>query len=220
MDVQAGGGAQDDRVDAGRAARPKRTGVPGPRVIVTGDRAWAMNELAAAVLRRLGARYGPDLIIVHGDATGVDQSFCDVCNGFGYDQEPHPAAWDRLGNAAGSIRRLHSPWCGKTVRPRRAGVGSRRRQIPEVVPRVLVGSDLQWPTPPARVCPGCGDRVLRLCEACLVCDRSGTDAHQPRRPGERRKKEHKPKPPRRPRLARLAELLAEAGVRPGRDAGP
>jgi hypothetical protein len=36
------------------------------RIIVTGDRFWVCNPLAAAILERLIARYGSDIVIVHG----------------------------------------------------------------------------------------------------------------------------------------------------------
>jgi hypothetical protein len=34
-------------------------------------------------------------VIVHGDATGVDQSFGLAAKGLGLEVEPHPADWDR-----------------------------------------------------------------------------------------------------------------------------
>ncbi len=45
------------------------------RILVTGDRHWRCDELAERVVNRLLARYGPDLVIIHGGAPGVDQSF-------------------------------------------------------------------------------------------------------------------------------------------------
>jgi len=56
--------------------------------------------LAAEVLRRLVARYGQDIIIVHGDSTGVDESFRTAARGFGLTVEAHPANRD-LGRKAG-----------------------------------------------------------------------------------------------------------------------
>jgi hypothetical protein len=67
------------------------------RIIVTGDRFWVCNRLAAGVLRRLIDRYAPHIIIVHGAATGVDQSFDTAAKGLGIPVEAHPAAWDRPG---------------------------------------------------------------------------------------------------------------------------
>jgi acetylglutamate kinase len=45
------------------------------RILITGDRHWSCMELAERVVSRLIARYGYDLVIVHGGANGVDQAF-------------------------------------------------------------------------------------------------------------------------------------------------
>jgi hypothetical protein len=74
------------------------------RILVAGDRYWQCNELAAGIIRRLVARYGPDIVIVHGDATGVDESFDMAARGLGVATEPHPADWDRFGRMAGPLR--------------------------------------------------------------------------------------------------------------------
>jgi hypothetical protein len=74
------------------------------RILVTGDRFWGCHYLAAEVIRRLVKRYGPDIVIVHGDATGVDESFATAAKGLGVAVEAHPADWDRLGKRAGPIR--------------------------------------------------------------------------------------------------------------------
>ncbi len=73
-------------------------------IIVTGDRFWARHKLAAAILGRLAKRYGPDIVIVHGGAPGVDESFAAAAKGLGIAVEPHTADWYRLGNRAGPIR--------------------------------------------------------------------------------------------------------------------
>jgi hypothetical protein len=69
---------------------------------VTGDRFWNCPQIDQGVLRRLIDRYGRELVIVHGDATGVDESFGRAAKGLGLSVEPHPADWDRLGKGAGS----------------------------------------------------------------------------------------------------------------------
>jgi hypothetical protein len=74
------------------------------RVIVTGDRFWFRHRLAAQVLGRLVAQDGPDLVIVHGNETGVAESFATAAPGLGVAAEAHPAEWDRLGERAGPIR--------------------------------------------------------------------------------------------------------------------
>jgi hypothetical protein len=74
------------------------------RTPVTGDRFWFCNRLAAAVVCRLVARYGQDIVVVHGAATGVDESFEMTCRGLGVNTEPHPADWERFGKRAGPRR--------------------------------------------------------------------------------------------------------------------
>jgi hypothetical protein len=72
------------------------------RVIITGDRNWYAPELAAEVVRRLLIRYGPDLVIVHGGASGIDWSFTQPCGNLGLKVEVHPARWDEL-DARGAV---------------------------------------------------------------------------------------------------------------------
>ena len=73
-----------------------------------GDRhrgqALACVRIAEAVLDRLEARYGGDLVIVHGDCrTGVDAAFDDVATRRRLTIERHPADWSR-GRRAGPER--------------------------------------------------------------------------------------------------------------------
>ena len=74
------------------------------RVIVTGDRNWNAPELAEEVLNRLLARYGPGLVIVHGEATGIDRSFAHACGELEIEQEAHPARWEDLDHPEAEIR--------------------------------------------------------------------------------------------------------------------
>ncbi len=73
------------------------------RVIVTGDRNWDCADLAVAILRRIKTRH-PDLLIVHGNASGVDTAFESAARYLAVPTEPPPAAWDRLGPTAGPAR--------------------------------------------------------------------------------------------------------------------
>lgn len=74
------------------------------RIIVTGDRNWYAPDLAEQVLNRLLRRYGPNLVIVHGAATGIDRSFAEACGELGIKQEAHPARWEELDHPEAVIR--------------------------------------------------------------------------------------------------------------------
>lgn len=74
------------------------------RILVTGDRFSYCYAMAAGVLRRLVERYESDIMIVHGDATGVDESFGTATKGLGVTVEPYPTDWYRLGKRAVPIR--------------------------------------------------------------------------------------------------------------------
>jgi hypothetical protein len=76
------------------------------RVLVTGDRHWYAPDLAVQVVNRLLARYGRDLVIVHGAAPGIDWSFTQACADLGVKVEVHPARWDHL-DAPGAIVRVN-----------------------------------------------------------------------------------------------------------------
>ena len=43
------------------------------RIVVTGDRTWACDDLAVAVVQRLIAQYGQDIVVVHAGSVGVDE---------------------------------------------------------------------------------------------------------------------------------------------------
>jgi hypothetical protein len=42
------------------------------RIVATGEKDWSCPDLAARILRRLVARYGRDIVIIHGNEPGVD----------------------------------------------------------------------------------------------------------------------------------------------------
>jgi hypothetical protein len=123
------------------------------RVIVTGDRFWACHNLAAAVLGRLVARYGPGVVIVHGDGTGVDESFATAAEGHGIAVEAHPADWERLGDRAAPVRNQEmvdagAGMCLALHRYLANSKGTRdcvRREIEAGVPTYLIDSDTAGP---------------------------------------------------------------------------
>ena len=75
------------------------------RVIVTGSRSWYCPALAELVVGRLIARHGPDLVIIHGAAPGVDQAFSDAAEEMGVMVEPHPAQWAEIHHPRAVVRR-------------------------------------------------------------------------------------------------------------------
>ena len=58
------------------------------RIVVTGDAEWNCPELAASTMRRLIARYGPDITIIVGAEQGVTASFATAANDMGIRVEP------------------------------------------------------------------------------------------------------------------------------------
>jgi YspA, cpYpsA-related SLOG family len=74
------------------------------RILITGDRHWSCTDLAERVVNRLIAKYGYDLVIVHGGANGAYQAFAVACRNLGIAAEPHVADWRGLGNIAGPAR--------------------------------------------------------------------------------------------------------------------
>jgi hypothetical protein len=74
------------------------------RILITGDRHCHRTDLAEKIVTRFIARYGPDLVVVHGGAPAADQAFHVACQTLGVTVEPHLADWKGLGNIAGPTR--------------------------------------------------------------------------------------------------------------------
>jgi hypothetical protein len=70
------------------------------RILIAGDQFWPCPKLAATIIRRLTIRYGPDIVIVHGDDTGVAESFALAANGQRVKAEEHVADFSHLGKEA------------------------------------------------------------------------------------------------------------------------
>ncbi|WP_406693502.1 DUF2493 domain-containing protein [Singulisphaera sp. Ch08] len=73
------------------------------RVLVTGDREWACLGIAEEIVTRLASRYGPELVIVHGGAKGVDLSFELAAREQDLATEVHEADWKKHGRKAAAI---------------------------------------------------------------------------------------------------------------------
>ena len=69
------------------------------RILVTGGRDYADTarvevELRAAVEARFGSGVDPGrVVLVHGDASGLDRLAAAAARRLGFQVEPHPAAW-------------------------------------------------------------------------------------------------------------------------------
>jgi YspA, cpYpsA-related SLOG family len=74
------------------------------RILITGDRHWRCTDLAERIVNRLIVRYGPDLVVIHGGAAGVDNAFSEACRKLGVTLKPYHANWQSLGNLAGPAR--------------------------------------------------------------------------------------------------------------------
>lgn len=71
-------------------------GLDEPRVLVCGSRRWRWPDTVAAVLDRPAARYGQDLVVIEGAATGADQAAHDWCERLSLDGAHHrcyPVDW-------------------------------------------------------------------------------------------------------------------------------
>lgn len=84
------------------------------RILVTGsrgpispdDRTFVIIEIRSLIRRMQAVRPG-EIVVVHGDAPGVDQAAADAATGWPpgtVAPEPHPAKWRLHGRAAGPIR--------------------------------------------------------------------------------------------------------------------
>ena len=67
------------------------------RILVVGDRHWNCAELAGQIVNRLLARYGPNLVIIHGGEPGVDQAVALACQELGVLVEARLVNWHQTG---------------------------------------------------------------------------------------------------------------------------
>jgi hypothetical protein len=77
------------------------------RIILTGEWFWPCYKLAEAILRRRAIRYGPDIVIVLGDDTGVAASFALAAKGRRIKTEEPPADFGHLGEGGPKSVSLH-----------------------------------------------------------------------------------------------------------------
>lgn len=74
------------------------------RLLITGTRlGWDWNELREQ-LSEAYFKLGPNTVLVHGAAPGVDTQAATIWSEWGLPTEAHPADWETHGKAAGPIR--------------------------------------------------------------------------------------------------------------------
>ncbi len=69
----------------------------GMRIVVTDERSSACNDRAMVIVQRLIARYGRDIVVIHGGCPGVDESFKKACKRLGIAVEVRLATWPQSG---------------------------------------------------------------------------------------------------------------------------
>jgi hypothetical protein len=79
------------------------------RIVVGGDWFWRCNVLATAIVRRLVARYGAEIVIALGGGNGVDQSFAVACRALGVAIDYHPIEYYGVGDYRLENRELLRP---------------------------------------------------------------------------------------------------------------
>jgi hypothetical protein len=77
------------------------------RILVSGDHKWRCTQLAEKITRRLIARYGTEVVIVHGFNSGVDTAFEDAARAAGLATEAYAITGlerNYFGERAGPLR--------------------------------------------------------------------------------------------------------------------
>lgn len=88
------------------------------RILVTGSRNYAYPYTLRGVLREAWTQAGRParVVLVHGACpTGADALADVYARSMGWTVEPHPAAWNELGRAAGPIRNSEMVAAGADV---------------------------------------------------------------------------------------------------------
>jgi hypothetical protein len=68
------------------------------RILIAGQRSWNCHKLAEAILRRLQARYGSDIVVALGGSPGVDWAFCTACERLGIAKDVYLADFSHVGD--------------------------------------------------------------------------------------------------------------------------
>lgn len=77
------------------------------RILITGSRDWTdVDRIHRALVEVWNDDLAcdPEIILIHGAATGADTIAGEIATAFGWSMEVYPADWERFGKAAGPIR--------------------------------------------------------------------------------------------------------------------
>lgn len=86
------------------------------RLLVTGSRTWRDEAVVRRTLQGIYDRIdGPEGILIHGTAMGLDSLASTIWMELGGAVEPHPADWDRWGKRAGYVRNAEMVATGADV---------------------------------------------------------------------------------------------------------
>jgi YspA, cpYpsA-related SLOG family len=116
------------------------------RIILAGERGWNADELAKSILTRLLARYGPDIVVIHGGANGIDRSISLACKELGVMDELYLPEFSRAGDYAFQNRELLRRGAGLCLILHRSALDAgcsdlTRQAIAARVPTYLIDSE-------------------------------------------------------------------------------
>jgi len=76
---------------------------PPKRILVCGSRKWRWSFWVFMAVAGLKIRFGDDIVIIEGEARGVDTMAREAAECLGLEVDPYPADW-RFGPVAGNLR--------------------------------------------------------------------------------------------------------------------
>lgn len=72
-------------------------------ILITGAREYTNKKLIRETLSQYKKK-NTNVLLIHGNCSGVDKLAAEVGKELGFQIESHPANWNKYGNAAGPIR--------------------------------------------------------------------------------------------------------------------
>jgi len=107
---------------------------------------WRCDDLATAIVRRLRARYGPDITIAQSGSPGVDQSFPVACGALGVAIENRKVEFAHAGDFRYQHREMLRPGAGLCLILHRSAFDERtkdlaRQAIAADVPTYLIADE-------------------------------------------------------------------------------